>query len=109
MTQFIQVVTTAPDRELAESIATELVNQRLAACVQILGPISSLFHWQGKIESADEWLCLAKARADRFTPVEKLIRQLHPYDVPEVIATPISHASVGYANWLHEELSADGK
>ena len=102
MTQFIQVVTTTPDRELAQTIATELVRERLAACVQILGPIASLFHWQGKIESADEWLCLAKARADRFTPIEKLIRRLHPYDVPEVIATPISQASVGYMNWLHE-------
>ena len=108
MPQFIQVVTTTPDRDLAQSIATELVQQRLAACVQILGPIESLFHWQGKIESADEWLCLAKARADRFTPIEKLIRRLHPYDVPEVIATPISHASVGYLNWLQEELTVDG-
>lgn len=108
MTNFIQVATTAPNRKTAKLIAAELVEQRLAACVQVLGPVASVFHWQGKIESANEWLCLAKARVDQFSSIEQLIRKLHPYDVPEIIATPISAASMGYLNWLEEELSAEG-
>ncbi len=104
MTEILQVVTTTARREEAETLAGELVTRRLAACVQIVGPLISVFHWQGKVERSEEWLCQVKTRRDKFAELEATIRQLHPYDVPEILAFPAALASEPYARWLNEEL-----
>lgn len=96
----LQVSTTTGDRAVAERIATELVDRRLAACVQISGPILSTYLWEGSVETSEEWLCTAKTVEDHFHAIEEIINKLHPYDTPELIATPITHASERYAAWL---------
>lgn len=97
------VTTTTGDRELAERIATELVDRRLAACVQVSGPIRSHYRWEGKAETADEWLLTAKTVEQHWPAIEALVDELHPYDTPELIATPITHASAAYEKWLREQ------
>jgi periplasmic divalent cation tolerance protein len=100
MSQFIQVITTVGNRCEAERIAAQLVDAHLAACVQIVGPISSTFRWQEAIETSHEWLCLAKTTRDCFPAVERQIRALHSYEVPEIIAVPIIAGSNDYLTWL---------
>ena len=104
MTNYIQVVTTTERKEDAERIARALVEARLAACVQIVGPITSTYRWQGAIETAEEWQCLAKSRQDLFTRVDEAIRGIHPYEVPEILALPIAAGSSAYLEWLETEL-----
>lgn len=103
MTEFIQVITTTPDRPLALAIAERLVEARLAACVQVGGPVTSTYRWQEKIETAEEWYCVSKCRADQFDEVERAIAAVHPYEVPEIIAVPILAGSAKYLGWLAEE------
>jgi periplasmic divalent cation tolerance protein len=100
MADYLQVTTTTGSEDEAERIGTALIERRLAACVQILGPISSRYRWQGEIEQAQEWLCLAKTEAGRYPGVEAAIRELHSYDEPEIVATPIVAGSAGYLDWL---------
>ncbi len=102
--EIIVVTTTTSRKDEAETLAAELVSRRLAACVQIVGPITSAFHWQGKVEHSEEWLCQIKSRRDKYAELEAVLKQLHPYDVPEVIAMPAVLASETYARWLNEEL-----
>jgi periplasmic divalent cation tolerance protein len=101
--EFIQVTTTTATQEDARQIAAALVEQRLAACVQIVGPIESVYRWGGKTEMAAEWQCLIKTRRELFAKVEQAIRQLHKYDVPEIIAMPILEGSELYLRWLRIE------
>ncbi|MEI8375869.1 MAG: divalent-cation tolerance protein CutA [Planctomycetota bacterium] len=103
MSTYIQVLTTTARREEAERIARELVELRLAACVQIVGPITSTYHWQGKIETGEEWQCLVKTRSDLFTRVEEAIRRIHSYEVPEILAVPVVAGSASYLAWLNAE------
>ncbi len=105
MQNFLLVTTTTGDRAVAEQIAVELVERRLAACVQVGGPIRSTFRWQGELETSEEWLVTAKTRADRFTQIEQAIIELHPYDVPEVVATPLANVGAAYAAWMAAELA----
>jgi periplasmic divalent cation tolerance protein len=105
MSALIQVQTTTAARVDALQIAQALVQQRLAACVQIAGPITSVYRWEGKVETAEEWLCIAKTRADLYAQVEAAIRRLHKYQTPEVLALPISQVSDAYAQWVDEETS----
>ena len=100
MAEYLQVMTTVATREDADKIAASLIDQRLAACVQILGPIRSTYHWQGAVETSQEWLCLAKSRRDLYRPLEEAIRRLHPYEVPEILAIPILAGSATYLAWL---------
>jgi periplasmic divalent cation tolerance protein len=104
MTEHIQVLTTVASEEDAERISIALVERRLAACVQTVGPIASRYRWQGKVEAAREWQCLAKTEATRYPEVEAAIRELHPYDEPEIVATPIVAGSAGYLAWVSESL-----
>ena len=106
MTEYIQVLTTVEHKADAENIAKSLVEKRLAACVQILGPLTSYFYWQGKLDSAAEYLCLIKSRNDLFTELEAAIKSMHPYEVPEIVATPITKGGKDYLNWLAAELEA---
>ena len=104
MADHLQVLTTVGSEEDAERISTALVERRLAACVQTLGPIASRYRWQGKVETAREWQCLAKTDAARYPEVEAAIRKLHPYDEPEIVATPIVAGSAGYLAWVSENV-----
>ena len=106
MSEYCQVVTTIDSREDAERIARELVQRRLAACVQIVGPIRSIYRWQGKIETAEEWQCWAKTRRELYEPIEQAIRRLHSYDVPEILAIPIVVGSADYLAWLDVEVKS---
>lgn len=100
MTDYIQVVTTTETEEDAQAIATALVEQRLAACVQIVGPIRSTYRWKDKIETAREWQCVVKTRGELYERVEEAIKGLHPYEVPEIMAVPIVAASESYCRWI---------
>jgi periplasmic divalent cation tolerance protein len=104
MTDHVQVLTTVSSEQEAERISAALVDRRLAACVQVLGPILSRYRWQGKIEEEREWQCLAKSEARLFGQVEAAIRELHSYDEPEIIATPILAGSAGYLAWVSENV-----
>jgi len=103
MESYIQVVTTVEKREDAKRIAITLVERKLAACVQIAGPIDSIYHWKGKVEKAEEWQCIIKSRGDLYEKIEEAIKAVHPYEMPEIIATPIATGSRGYLKWLREE------
>jgi periplasmic divalent cation tolerance protein len=104
MTDFIQVVTTTERREDAETIARALVEERLAACVQIVGPITSIYRWQGKINTVQEWQCWAKSRRELYDRIEAAIRRLHPYQVPEILAIAVAAGSADHLVWLEEEV-----
>ena len=104
MQEYIQVMTTVEQRSDAERIARALVEKRLAACVQVAGPVTSYFHWEGKLDSAEEYICFIKSRADLFHELETAIGEMHPYEVPEIIATPVTSSGTHYANWLAAEL-----
>jgi periplasmic divalent cation tolerance protein len=101
---YIQVLTTTGKKVDAEKIAMTLVERKLAACVQILGPITSAYSWKGNIETAEEWQCVIKSREDLYKDIEKAIKSVHPYEVPEIIATPITAGSGDYLDWLQGEL-----
>ena len=101
---FIQVITTTETKEQAMAIARHLVEEKLAACVQICGPMESIYRWKGKIEMAPEFLCLVKTREDLFPQVEAAIKKLHSYETPEIIAVPIVRGSTEYMTWLDDEL-----
>jgi len=100
MDPFIQVTTTMDKREDAEGIARSLVERRLAACVQILGPLTSIYRWKGRIETAKEWLCLIKSRQSLQGAIEQAIRALHPYETPEIVVQAITAGSRDYLDWL---------
>jgi periplasmic divalent cation tolerance protein len=104
MSMPIQVITTTGEREDADRIAQALIESRLAACVQVQGPITSTYRWQGQIETAEEWQCCAKSRQDLYPELEAAIRQLHPYEVPEILAIAILEGNASYLAWLDGEL-----
>ena len=104
--EFVEVRTTTEKKQDAERIAKALVEARLAACVQVIGPIESTYWWKGRIETAGEYLCLAKTRASLFAEVEKTIKSLHPYETPEIVAISIITGSLEYLAWLEDETAA---
>lgn len=100
MTEFIQLITTVDDERKAKIIQNLLVQKRAAACAQVFGPISSCFWWEGKVENANEWMCVAKLKSENYEKAENLIKENHPYDVPEIVAIPISSGNEDYLNWI---------
>ena len=108
MDEYLLLTTTTERREDAERIAARLVSDRLAACVQIAGPITSTYWWKGKIETASEWLCLIKTRRVLYPAVEAAIRAVHPYEVPEIVALPIVAGSRAYLEWIRAEVRDAG-
>ncbi len=94
------VLTNLPDAEAARKLADHLVGQRLAACVNILAPCRSVYRWQGKVEDAEEVPLLIKTTAARYAELEAAIRAQHPYELPEIVAVPISHGLPGYLAWV---------
>jgi periplasmic divalent cation tolerance protein len=105
MTDCIVVFVTAGSEAEAETIAKALVEEQLAACVNILSPIRSIYRWEGKLADDREWLLFIKTRAERFSAVEARVKALHSYQVPEVIALAIVQGSEGYLRWLLENVS----
>ncbi len=104
MTNYIQAITTTETKTDAQTIARAVVEKRLAACVQIIGPITSTYRWQEKIETAEEWLCIIKSRQDLYPALEETILKIHPYDVPEILAVPVTAGHKDYLKWLDDEL-----
>ncbi len=102
MTEHIQIFTTTGKKEDAKKIARDVLEKRLAACVQIIGPITSMYRWKGKIEEEHEWLCLMKSRNDLYDRLEETIKGIHPYEEPEILAIPVVAGSQGYLDWLNE-------
>ena len=103
MNEFIEVHTTIDTREAAQNIADTLVSKHLAACVQISGPISSTYWWQGKMEQAQEWVCTAKTRRDLYSKLEQAIKEVHTYDTPEILAVAIVAGIKSYTDWIQQE------
>lgn len=103
MSGVLLVITTLPDRTSGERIARALVAAGVAACVNILGECSSLYTWQGKIEHASEVPLLIKTTRDAYPRLENLLRQLHPYELPEIVALPVSVGLHAYLNWVIQE------
>src|SRR5262245_31186032 len=104
MTGYIQVVTATNTKDDAQRIASAIVEQRLAGCVQVIGPIMSTYRWEGKIETAEEWLCLIKSKESVYSRLEEAIRDMHRYDVPEILAMPVTAGSRRYLDWLDGEI-----
>lgn len=104
MDEYIQVFTTTEKKEDAEKIAKALVEKRLAGCIQIVGPIVSTYWWKGNVETAGEWLCFIKSKKTLYDKLEKAIKEIHPYETPEIIAVPIINGSKDYLGWLNNEL-----
>jgi len=107
MTAYIEVHTTIDTKEGAQKIAEALVSQRLAACVQVSGPIISTYWWQGAVEQAEEWVCTAKTRKELYAVLEQVIRAIHPYDVPEILAVDVISGNTGYLDWVSQETRND--
>jgi periplasmic divalent cation tolerance protein len=103
MEEIIQIVTTADNRDVIEKIGRDLVEKRLVACAQILGPIHCIYRWKGNVENANEWLLLMKSKAPLYPAIEEEIRQQHPYELPEIIVTNIDKGLTGYLDWVASE------
>ena len=103
MADYMQVLTTVESADEAERLGRSVVEARFAACVQIVGPIKSLYWWQGKLEDAQEWQLLMKTTAERLPELEQHVKANHPYDTPEIIATPIPWGSADYLGWVSAE------
>lgn len=99
MSEHVQLQFSIDDRAAADAIAGALLERRLVACVQVLGPMTSRYWWKGSIEVAEEWLCLAKTTAARADEVVAAIRDLHPYDVPELLVSPVGGFDA-YLAWI---------
>ncbi len=98
----IVVLVTTPSADEGERIGRAVVNERLAACVNVVGPIRSVYRWKGAVEDAQEWLLVIKARAADLDALETRVRALHSYDVPEVLALPVYGGAAAYLAWLDE-------
>jgi periplasmic divalent cation tolerance protein len=105
MTNKIVVLVTCGSANEARKIARAVVEQRIAACANIVTtPVHSIYRWKGKVESAKEFLLIVKTSQSRFAELSAAIKRLHSYDVPEIIALPISRGSASYLNWISESV-----
>ncbi len=103
--EYIIVLVTAANRKEAEAISQDLLVKKLIACANIVGPVSSHFHWSGKVEQAEEFLVLMKSRGDMFEEIADAVGKMHSYKVPEVLALPIIAGSASYLSWLGRSLA----
>jgi periplasmic divalent cation tolerance protein len=108
MPEAVVVLVTCGSEEEAVKIAGTLVEERLAACANLISPIRSIYRWEGKVWDEKEWLLIIKTRRERFEELEKRVKSLHSYSVPEVIAIPVSEGSASYLKWLEENTVAQG-
>jgi len=107
MTEARVVLTTTGTRDDAQKIATALVDRELAACVNIVGPIRSIYRWQGKVENAEEFLLLVKTWGEAYDDVEAAIRELHSYELPECIAIRVEKGSEEYLEWMESSVQSE--
>ena len=105
MSKFIQILFTINSKEKANEITKKLLEQRAASCVQIIGPTTSSYWWENRIQQTLEWICLAKSKTENFEKIESIIKSLHPFRVPDIIAMPISIGNRDYLRWIKEETS----
>lgn len=103
MPSVFQVESTVDSHEEAQALAAALVERRLAACVQVVGPIRSTFWWEGRVQDAEEFLLLCKVPGERLGEAIELIEELHSYDVPEVLAFEVADGSRSYLDWVAAE------
>lgn len=103
VTDVVLILTTVPAAARAEAIARSLVDERLAACVNVLSTMTSFYRWQGKIEQEDERQIVIKTTRDRVAAVQTRLRDLHPYEVPEFLVLPVADGSTGYLDWVRKE------
>lgn len=102
MSDYQLIMTTMPDIELAEKLAEELLESKLAACINILPPMLSVYRWQGKLEKGQEHQLMIKTRTACCEAVINMIQSTHPYELPEIITIPIISGLPAYLNWIHE-------
>ncbi|MEW8028309.1 MAG: divalent-cation tolerance protein CutA [Candidatus Thiodiazotropha sp.] len=99
-TPLLLILCTAPDRETALKLSRSLLEQGLAACVNITSPVTSVYHWQGRLEQSDEILLLIKTTKQQYQNVEAMLRAQHPYELPEIIAVPVEQGLDDYLDWV---------
>lgn len=107
MSDALLVLTTLPDQTAAKQLAEHLLSQKLAACINILPTMTSLYMWQGKLERGQEHLLLIKTQRDRYEALETEIRNRHPYELPEIIGVPVTAGLSGYLAWIAENTATD--
>ena len=107
MQDVLIVLTNVPDEVIAHTIARDVVQRRLAACVNLLPAVRSIYQWEGKIEEAAEVTLLIKSTQGRYAELEAAIREAHPYDVPEIIAMPVAAGLPAYLDWVVSETKKD--
>jgi periplasmic divalent cation tolerance protein len=103
MTELLLVMTSLPDKEVAKQLAKRLIDAHLAACVQIQSGVQSIYRWEGRLCEEQEVVMVAKTTAEQWPAISAFIKQNHPYDVPEIIAQPITHSDTDYARWAVAE------
>lgn len=103
MEEYIQICTTFQEKKDAQNLSRILIKKRFAACAQIIGPITSTYRWEGKIEEQKEWLCLIKTTKKLYKQIEQFIQDIHPYRVPEIITLPVLTGSNDYLSWIKKE------
>ncbi|MES9968932.1 MAG: divalent-cation tolerance protein CutA [Candidatus Thiodiazotropha sp.] len=99
-TPLLLILCTAPDRETGLKLAKSLLDQGLAACVNLTSPVTSVYRWQGRLEQSDEILLLIKSVEKKYQRVEALLREQHPYELPEIIAVPVEQGLGDYLDWV---------
>jgi periplasmic divalent cation tolerance protein len=102
LAECVQVSTTLPDEATARQFGRRLVEERLAACAQIMGPISSTYWWEGQVQEAPEWYCHLKTTFAVTAELSRRIRELHPYEVPEIIVLAIKDGDASYLKWISD-------
>ncbi|MET8008203.1 divalent-cation tolerance protein CutA [Nonomuraea glycinis] len=107
MAEFLEVHVTVPDRDEAERIASVVVTRRLAAAVQFVAPLTSVYWWRGEINRADEWLLFMKTTAERFDELAARVRALHSYEMPQIIAVPLATGPANYLEWIRQETTPE--
>jgi periplasmic divalent cation tolerance protein len=105
---YLLVLCTCPDKEIATTIAENIVAQHLAACINIIPGIKSIYHWQGNVESAEESLMLIKTHQQKLSSLQNTITTMHPYEVPEIISLDISNGLPKYLQWISSSMRLNG-
>lgn len=100
----VEIRISMPEEVAAQELAQDLVSRRLAACVQRLGPMTSVYAWEGEVEQSTEWLLLVKTTEELLPAVSDAVVAAHPYEVPEILAVPVTHSLEAYAVWLRDAL-----
>jgi len=101
------ILVTAPSQDVAQQLAQDLVRERLAACVNVVSGVRSIYAWEGKIEQAEEVLMIIKTQSSRYTALEAFVRAHHPYETPEIVEIPAGRVTPKYLQWVMKETTSD--